>query len=52
MIGVQKVVFVHSFGSVGLCTIISAIFVGITLKYIVKIHTILTGKEVDLKNEG
>lgn len=45
-------ILIHSFGSVGLGTIISAVLVGMTLKYIVKIHTALTGKEVDLKNEG
>ncbi len=44
--------FVHSFGSVGLGTIISAVFVGIVLRYIVKIHYHLTGVEVDLKNES
>ena len=36
-------------GSVGIGTIISAIFVGITLKYINKAYTYLTGKDVDLK---
>ncbi|MBQ2635489.1 MAG: hypothetical protein IJG09_02115 [Methanobrevibacter sp.] len=45
-------VFVNSFGSVGLGTIISAVLVGTTLNYIVKIYTKLTGKTVDLKNEG
>ena len=45
-------IFVHSFGSVGLGTIISAVLVGTTLNCIVKIYTKITGKTVDLKNEG
>lgn len=45
-------VFVHSFGSVGLGTILSAILVGTTLNCIVKIYSKITGKEVDLKNES
>ncbi|WP_298501779.1 YitT family protein [uncultured Methanobrevibacter sp.] len=49
---VTCLILIHSFGSVGLGTIISAVLVGTTLKYIVKIHTSLTGNEVDLKNEG
>lgn len=36
-------------GSVGIGTILSAIFVGITLKYIQKAHRYLTGQPVDLK---
>lgn len=36
-------------GSVGIGTIIAAIFVGITLKYIQKLHRYLTGQPVDLK---
>lgn len=36
-------------GSVGIGTIISAIFVGTTLKYIQKLHRRITGKPVDLK---
>ncbi len=36
-------------GSVGIGTIIAAIFVGITLKYIQKFHRYITGKPVDLK---
>lgn len=36
-------------GSVGIGTIISAVFVGITLKYIQKLHRYLTGQPVDLK---
>ena len=35
--------------SVGICTIISAIFVGTTLKYIQKAHRRITGQPVDLK---
>lgn len=35
--------------SVGIGTIISAIFVGITLKYIQKLHIYITGSAVDLK---
>lgn len=41
--------FIHSFGSVGICTIISAVFVGVALKLIVRAYTALTGKTVDLK---
>ncbi len=41
--------FIHSFGSVGICTIISAVFVGMALKAIAKTYTALTGKTVDLK---
>ena len=41
--------FIHSFGSVGICTIISAVFVGVALKLIVRVYTTLTGKTVDLK---
>lgn len=44
--------FIHSLGSVGLGTVISAVMVGTTLKYIVKIYTKITGRQVDLKNEG
>lgn len=36
-------------GSVGIGTIIAAIFVGITLKYIQKLHKHLTGQAVNLK---
>lgn len=36
-------------GSVGVGTVISAIFVGITLKYIQKLHRRITGAPVDLK---
>lgn len=43
-------IFLHIIGgSVGLGTIISAIFVGITLKYIQKLHRRITGAPVDLK---
>lgn len=43
-------VFLHIIGgSVGIGTIISAIFVGITLKYIQKLHRRITGAPVDLK---
>lgn len=48
---VTCLVFVHSLGSVGIGTVVSAVFVGITLKYIVKIHKKITGKTVDLKND-
>ena len=41
--------FIHSFGSVGICTIISAVFVGVALKAIVRTYSALTGKTVDLK---
>lgn len=36
-------------GSVGIGTIISALFVGTTLKYIQKLHRYVTGQPVDLK---
>lgn len=36
-------------GSVGVGTIVSAVFVGVTLKYIHKLHRIITGEPVDLK---
>ncbi len=36
-------------GSVGIGTIIAAIFVGTTLKYIQKLHRYITGQPVDLK---
>ena len=49
---VTCMILIHSLGSVGLGTVISAVFVGITLKYIVKIYMKITGKTVDLKNEG
>ena len=49
---VTCLIFVHSLGSVGLGTIISAVLVGTTLNCIVKIYTKITGKTVDLKNEG
>lgn len=43
-------VFLHIIGgSVGIGTIVSAIFVGITLKYIQKLHRRITGAPVDLK---
>ncbi|WP_407379654.1 YczE/YyaS/YitT family protein [Methanobrevibacter sp.] len=42
--------FIHSSGSVGLGTIISAVFVGMALKLIVKLYTAFTGKTVDLKS--
>lgn len=43
-------IFLHIIGgSVGLGTIISAIFVGIALKYIQKLHRRITGAPVDLK---
>lgn len=43
-------IFLHIIGgSVGIGTIISAIFVGITLKYIQKLHRHITGAPVDLK---
>lgn len=48
---VTCLIFIHSFGSVGIGTVISAVFVGTTLKYIVKIFSKITGKQVDLKNE-
>lgn len=42
--------FLHIIGgSVGIGTIFAAIFVGITLKYIQKIHRHITGQPVDLK---
>ena len=49
---VTCLVFIHSFGSVGLGTVISAVLVGTVLNYIVKIYEKLTGKTVDLKNES
>lgn len=45
-------IFVHSLGSVGLGTVLSAVFVGITLDNIVKAYIKITGKNVDLKNES
>jgi len=44
--------FIHSLGSVGICTVISAIFVGVVLKIILRIYFILSGKEADLKAVG
>lgn len=41
--------FLGQFGSVGLGTIIGALFIGITVKYIHKIHAHFTGNHVDLK---
>lgn len=41
--------FLGNFGSVGIGTVLAAIFVGITVKYIHKIHNLITGQEVDLK---
>ena len=41
--------FLHQFGSVGIGTILEAIFIGNTVKYIHKIHFYLTGVNVDLK---
>lgn len=49
---VTCIIFVHSLGSVGLGTIISAVLVGTTLNYIVKLYKKITGKTVDLKNEN
>ena len=42
-------VFLGSFGSVGIGTILGALFVGTTVKYIHKIHGDFTGNAVDLK---
>lgn len=42
-------VFLGRFGSVGLGTILGALFVGTTVKYIHKIHGDFTGNAVDLK---
>lgn len=42
-------VFLGNFGSVGIGTILGAIFVGTTVKYIHKLHRKLTGNAVDLK---
>lgn len=41
--------FLGSFGSVGIGTILGALFIGITVKYIHKIHGDFTGNAVDLK---
>ncbi|MBP3790985.1 MAG: hypothetical protein ILA26_03035 [Methanobrevibacter sp.] len=41
--------FLGQFGSVGLGTIIGALFIGTTVKYIHKIHAHFTGNHVDLK---
>lgn len=42
-------VFLGSFGSVGIGTILGALFIGTTVKYIHKIHGDFTGNAVDLK---
>ncbi|MBO6110056.1 MAG: hypothetical protein J6P12_04250 [Methanobrevibacter sp.] len=41
--------FLGEFGSVGIGTILGALFIGTTVKYIHKIHERLTGNAVDLK---
>lgn len=41
--------FLGQFGSVGIGTIIGALFIGTTVKYIHRIHERLTGNQVDLK---
>ncbi|WP_296789290.1 YitT family protein [uncultured Methanobrevibacter sp.] len=41
--------FLGSFGSVGIGTILGALFIGITVKYIHKFHADFTGNAVDLK---
>lgn len=41
--------FLGEFGSVGIGTVLGAIFVGTTVKYIHKIHNHFTGNAVDLK---
>ena len=42
-------VFLGSFGSVGIGTILGALFIGTTVKYIHKINERITGNNVDLK---
>ena len=42
-------IFLGNFGSVGIGTILGAVFVGTTVKYIHKLHRKLTGNAVDLK---
>ena len=42
-------VFLGEFGSVGLGTIIEALLIGTTVRYIHKLNLHLTGKHVDLK---
>ena len=42
-------VFLGDFGSVGIGTVLGALFVGITVKYIHKLNYLITGKNVDLK---
>ena len=41
--------FLGEFGSVGIGTILGALFIGTTVKYIHRIHFRITGSEVDLK---
>ena len=41
--------FLGQFGSVGIGTVIGALFIGTTVKYIHLIHERLTGNQVDLK---
>lgn len=41
--------FLGEFGSVGIGTVIDALFIGTTVKYIHKIHAKFTGEDVDLK---
>lgn len=41
--------FLGQFGSVGIGTILGALFIGTTVKYIHKIYGHITGKDVDLK---
>ena len=42
-------VFLGSLGSVGIGTVLGALFIGTTVKYIHKINERLTGNNVDLK---
>ena len=41
--------FLGQLGSVGLGTILGALFIGTTVKYIHKIHNHITGNSVDMK---
>ena len=42
-------VFLGNLGSVGLGTVLGALFIGTTVKYIHKLHRHITGNAVDMK---
>lgn len=46
---VLSFIFLGDFGSVGIGTVLGALFVGTTVKYIHKLNNMITGNDVDLK---